>query len=60
MQQYDSSTSSGIVPILVLVTSSGSIGSISTLDSKLSKILIDLERNLRHVLPGIGNLNQES
>ncbi|BGP20195.1 hypothetical protein JCM10213_005951 [Rhodosporidiobolus nylandii] len=59
----DSSSSSiSIKPQLVFATSAGSVGVIVELDSETSKVLSDLERNLRKVDglgKGVGGLEQE-
>lgn len=57
-QQFDS-TPSFIAPKLIYVTSAGSIGVISKLDTSSSKVLSDLERNLRAILPSVGDLRYE-
>lgn len=46
-------------PRLVYATSAGSIGVIAELDVKVSKLLSDLERNMRRVLENVGGLGQE-
>ncbi|GAA5820215.1 hypothetical protein JCM10212_006784 [Sporobolomyces blumeae] len=44
----------------VYTTSAGSIGIVAELDAAASKLLSDLERNMRHVVPGVGHLSQET
>lgn len=45
---------------LVFATSAGSLGVIAELDDTASKMLIELERNLRQVIPGVGGLEHEA
>lgn len=46
-------------PRLIFGTSAGSVGIIAELDSDSSKLLSDLERNMRRVLDSVGGLKQE-
>lgn len=46
-------------PRLVFATSAGSLGIVAELDAESSKLLSDLERNMRGVLEGFGGLKQE-
>ncbi|KAK4047115.1 hypothetical protein OIO90_006318 [Microbotryomycetes sp. JL221] len=48
-----------LCPKLVYTTSAGSIGVIIELDAECSKLLSALERNMRHVVPTVGQLSQE-
>jgi hypothetical protein len=46
-------------PRLIFATSAGSIGVVAELDAASSKLLSDLERNMRRVVEGVGGLKQE-
>ncbi|BGP03522.1 hypothetical protein JCM10021v2_007257 [Rhodotorula toruloides] len=48
-----------VVPRLVYSTSAGTIGVIADLDAASSRILSDLERNMREFVKGVGGLEQE-
>ncbi|BGO95653.1 hypothetical protein NBRC10512_004328 [Rhodotorula toruloides] len=52
-------TNTSVVPRLVYSTSAGTIGAIADLDAASSRILSDLERNMREFVKGIGGLEQE-
>lgn len=56
--QYGDS-SSAAQPRLVFATSAGSLGIIADVDEESSKVLADLERNMRRVIPAVGDLDQE-
>lgn len=63
VQQFNDSTASSTAtatPRLVYATSAGSIGVIVDLNPESSKSLSDLERNMRRVVEGVGELTQES
>jgi DNA damage-binding protein 1 len=58
VQQYGENA--GIAsPRLIFSTSAGSLGVIVELDAASSKILSDLERNMRRCIPGVGGIKQE-
>ncbi|GEM11024.1 DNA damage-binding protein 1 [Rhodotorula toruloides] len=52
-------TKTGVVARLVYCTSAGTIGSIADLDAASSRILSNLERNMREFVKGVGGLEQE-
>ncbi|GJN94374.1 hypothetical protein Rhopal_007453-T1 [Rhodotorula paludigena] len=52
-------SSGAVQPKLVYTTSAGSIGVVAELDANASRVLSDLERNLRRVVSGTGGLSQE-
>ncbi len=48
-----------VSPRLLFATSAGSLGIIANVDGKSAKILTEIERNMRNVVKGVGNLEQE-
>ncbi|KAI5474794.1 DNA damage-binding protein 1 [Pseudohyphozyma bogoriensis] len=52
-------SSSAVAPRLVFATSAGSIGVIAEVDAEGSKLLTELERNLRTIVPAVGGLDHE-
>ncbi|KAK4046170.1 hypothetical protein OIV83_006279 [Microbotryomycetes sp. JL201] len=49
-----------IIPKLVFATSAGMVGVVVDLDAETSKLMSALERNMRQVVPSVGDLDQEA
>lgn len=58
MPTFAQSTSSAR-PNLLYATSSGSIGVVADVDLEAATLLTNLERNMRKVLPALGDLDHE-
>ncbi|SCV68143.1 BQ2448_264 [Microbotryum intermedium] len=59
VHQFDDTLAGLATPRLVFTTSAGSIGAILEIDAETSKVLSELERNMRRVMDSIGGLRQE-
>ncbi|KAK4702664.1 DNA damage-binding protein 1, partial [Phenoliferia sp. Uapishka_3] len=58
--QYGDQSADAAKSRLVYATSAGSLGVIAELDASSAKTLIELERNLRQVVEGVGGLEHEA
>ena len=59
MPSFSLSGVGGATPHLIFCTSVGSIGLIASLNGETSKLLNDVERNMRRVVKPIGGLKQQ-
>ncbi|SGY17674.1 BQ5605_C015g07854 [Microbotryum silenes-dioicae] len=59
VHQFDEALAGVATPRLVFTTSAGSVGAILDIGTETSKVLSELERNMRRVMDSIGELRQE-
>ncbi|KDE08581.1 hypothetical protein MVLG_01354 [Microbotryum lychnidis-dioicae p1A1 Lamole] len=59
VHQFDEALAGVATPRLVFTTSAGSVGAILDIGTETSKVLSELERNMRRVMDSVGELRQE-